>query len=233
MQKLSHTAPYIAYAVATAGMAVLLLLGSSPGAIVARSYRAYNGRAVPGYTEYTYRDVNLSFSVPLSPVTAVEARAKKDGYILFAYPRCPYCRNLLPVLAAVATSEGVTMDYCQVDLYRDIYTYNSDTAAPVQTKPAGEGYTELLTWLDDYLAEYTVSDPEKNEIDVGEKRIGAPTIIKVEDGKPVSKWQLSDASIFVGGYPENKYSSLGQFHTGRSCRFLAGVSGNCVMYRGR
>ena len=120
MQKLSHTAPYIAYAVATAGMAVLLLLGSSPGAIVARSYRAYNGRAVPGYTEYTYRDVNLSFSVPLSPVTAVEARAKKDGYILFAYPRCPYCRNLLPVLAAVATSEGVTMDYCQVDLYRDI-----------------------------------------------------------------------------------------------------------------
>lgn len=90
MQKLSHTAPYIAYAVATAGMAVLLLLGSSPGAIVARSYRAYNGRAVPGYTEYTYRDVNLSFSVPLSPVTAVEARAKKDGYILFAYPRCPY-----------------------------------------------------------------------------------------------------------------------------------------------
>ena len=147
MQKLSHTAPYIAYAVATAGMAVLLLLGSSPGAIVARSYRAYNGRAVPGYTEYTYRDVNLSFSVPLSPVTAVEARAKKDGYILFAYPRCPYCRNLLPVLAAVATSEGVTMDYCQVDLYRDIYTYNSDTAAPVQTRPAGEGYTELLTWM--------------------------------------------------------------------------------------
>ena len=206
MQKLSHTAPYIAYAVATAGMAVLLLLGSSPGAIVARSYRAYNGRAVPGYTEYTYRDVNLSFSVPLSPVTAVEARAKKDGYILVAYPRCPYCRNLLPVLAAVATSEGVTMDYCQVDLYRDIYTYNSDTAAPVQTRPAGEGYTELLTWLDDYLAEYTVSDPEKNEIDVGEKRIGAPTIIKVEDGKPVSKWQLSDASIFVGGYPENKYA---------------------------
>ena len=67
MQKLSHTAPYIAYAVATAGMAVLLLLGSSPGAIVARSYRAYNGRAVPGYTEYTYRDVNLSFSVTLSP----------------------------------------------------------------------------------------------------------------------------------------------------------------------
>ncbi len=77
MHKLSRAAPYIAYAVATAGMAVLLLLGSSPGAIIARSYQAYNGCPVPGSPEYTYQDVNLPFSVPLSPVTAVEARAKK------------------------------------------------------------------------------------------------------------------------------------------------------------
>ena len=111
MHKLSRAAPYIAYAVATAGMAVLLLLGSSPGAVIARSYQAYNGCPVPSSPEYTYQNVNLPFSVPLSPVTAVEARAKKDGYILFGYPRCPYCRNLLPVLATVAESEGVRMDY--------------------------------------------------------------------------------------------------------------------------
>ena len=108
MHKLSRAAPYIAYAVATAGMAVLLLLGSSPGAVIARSYQAYNGCPVPSSPEYTYQNVNLPFSVPLSPVTAVEARAKKDGYILFGYPRCPYCRNLLPVLATVAESEGVS-----------------------------------------------------------------------------------------------------------------------------
>ena len=155
MHKLSRAAPYIAYAVATAGMAVLLLLGSSPGAVIARSYQAYNGCPVPSSPEYTYQNVNLPFSVPLSPVTAVEARAKKDGYILFGYPRCPYCRNLLPVLATVAESEGVRMDYCQIDLYRDIYAYSVDAAAPVQTRPAGEGYAELLTWLDGYLAEYT------------------------------------------------------------------------------
>lgn len=207
MHKLSRAAPYIAYAVATAGMAVLLLLGSSPGAIIARSYQAYNGCPVPGSPEYIYQDVNLPFSVPLSPVTAVEARAKKDGYILFGYPRCPYCRNLLPVLAAVAESEGVRMDYCQIDLYRDIYAYSVDAAAPVQTRTAGEGYAELLTWLDDYLAEYTVTDQNKNSIDVGEKRIGAPTIIKVVEGKPVSKWQLSDAAIFAAGYPKNKYAA--------------------------
>lgn len=113
MHKLSRAAPYITYAVATAGMAVLLLLGSSPGAVIARSYQAYNGCPVPSSPEYTYQNVNLPFSVPLSPVTAVEARAKKDGYILFGYPRCPYCRNLLPVLATVAESEGVRMDFAR------------------------------------------------------------------------------------------------------------------------
>ena len=187
MHKLSRAAPYIAYAVATAGMAVLLLLGSSPGAVIARSYQAYNGCPVPSSPEYTYQNVNLPFSVPLSPVTAVEARAKKDGYFLFGYPRCAYCRNLLPVVATVAESEGVRMDYCQIDLYRDIYAYSVDAAAPVQTRPAGEGYAELLTWLDGYLA--------------------APTIIKVVEGKPVSKWQLSDAAIFAAGYPKNKYAA--------------------------
>ena len=99
------------------------------------------------------------------------------------------------------------MDYCQIDLYRDIYAYSVDAAAPVQTRPAGEGYAELLTWLDGYLAEYTVTDQNKNSIDVGEKRIGAPTIIKVVEGKPVSKWQLSDAAIFAAGYPKNKYAA--------------------------
>ena len=61
--------------------------------------------------------------------------------------------------------------------------------------------------LDGYLAEYTVTDQNKNSIDVGEKRIGAPTIIKVVEGKPVSKWQLSDAAIFAAGYPKNKYAA--------------------------
>ena len=99
MHKLSRAAPYIAYAVATAGMAVLLLLGSSPGAVIARSYQAYNGCPVPSSPEYTYQNVNLPFSVPLSPVTAVEARAKKDGYILFPVaPTAAICCRCLPPL---------------------------------------------------------------------------------------------------------------------------------------
>ena len=69
------------------------------------------------------------------------------------------------------------------------------------------GMIEDKADLDDYLAEYTVTDQNKNSIDVGEKRIGAPTIIKVVEGKPVSKWQLSDAAIFAAGYPENKYAA--------------------------
>ncbi len=50
------------------------------------------------------------------------------------------------------------------------------------TVEAGEGYTELLSWLDEYLADYTVTGEAKNKIEVGEKRIGAPTIIRVKNG---------------------------------------------------
>lgn len=104
MHKLSRAAPYIAYAVATAGMAVLLLLGSSPGAVIARSYQAYNGCPVPSSPEYTYQNVNLPFSVPLSPVTAVEARAKKTDIFCSAIPVAPTaaicCRCLPPLRKA-------------------------------------------------------------------------------------------------------------------------------------
>ena len=73
------------------------------------------------------------------------------------------------------------------------------------TKAAGEGYDELLDWLQDYLADYTVSDKDKNKYEIGEKRIGAPTIVRIEDGEPVSTWKLS--SVEDVSYPENKYDS--------------------------
>ena len=73
------------------------------------------------------------------------------------------------------------------------------------TVEAGEGYTELLSWLDKYLADYTVTDEAKNKIAVGEKRIGAPTIIRVKNGEPVAKWQLDSVEDIE--YPDNKYDS--------------------------
>lgn len=103
----------------------------------------------------------------------------------------------------VAVAENTTVYYCQIDKYRDRYEYNEKTGKPQMTVEAGEGYTELLSWLDEYLADYTVTDEAKNKIEVGEKRIGAPTIIQVKNGEPVAKWQLD--SVEGIEYPDNKY----------------------------
>ena len=187
-------------------LAVMLGYIGQPGGAVARSYRRDNGCALAGYPQYTYRDVDLPPTAPLYTVTAAQARTLRDGYLIFAFPHCPYCRNLLPVLAEIAQAEKIPVAYCQIDRYRDVYTYDAQTAAPLLTQPAGEGYADLLGWLGEYLPEYALYDPDKNVIPVGEKRIGAPTIFRIENGEPVSRWKLSDAGA-AEDYPPNKYDA--------------------------
>mgnify|MGYP000772849530 FL=1 len=168
MVKISRVVPKIAYAAGMLGLAVLILFYGSPGATIARSYAAYNGRPVPNVEGKIYRSVNLPYDNTLSPVTATEAREIQDGFIVFAFPTCPFCRNLLPVLADVARAENIPVAYCRIDTYRDRYVYSAEAAAPVQTQPAGEGYAGLLMWLDGCLDEYTVPDENKTPIPVGE-----------------------------------------------------------------
>ena len=141
----------------------------------------------------------------MSPVTATEAREIQNGIIIFAFPTCPFCRNLLPVLADVARAENIPVAYCRIDTYRDRYVYSAEAAAPVQTQPAGEGYAGLLMWLDGCLDEYTVPDENKTPIPVGEKRIHAPTLVKVRDGVPASTWELTD--VFGEDFPPDSFAA--------------------------
>lgn len=204
MVKISRVVPKIAYAAGMLGLAALILFYGSPGATIARSYAAYNGRPVPNVEGKIYRSVNLPYDNTLSPVTATEAREIQDGFIVFAFPTCPFCRNLLPVLADVARAENLPVAYCRIDTYRDRFVYSAEAAAPVQTQPAGEGYVELLTWLDGCLDEYTVPDESKTPSPVGEKRIHAPTLVKVRDGVSVSTWELTD--VFGEDFPPDSFA---------------------------
>lgn len=205
MVKIPRVVSGLAYVAGMLGLAALILFYGSPGATVARSYAAYNGRPVPDTEGKIYRNVDLPYDNTLSPVTATEAREIQNGFIIFAFPTCPFCRNLLPVLADVARAENLPVAYCRIDTYRDRYVYSAEAAAPVQTQPAGEGYAELLTWLDNCLDQYTVSDENKNPIPVGEKRIHAPTLVKVQNGVPVSTWELTD--MFGEDFPTDSFSA--------------------------
>lgn len=201
----SYVAYHLAYVAAVAGMVAAILYNSLPGAVVARSYAAYNGRAVPGYADTVYRDVHLPYRNTLVPITAKEARNIQSGILIFAYPACPYCRNLMPELIRVAAEANQKIYYCKIDDYRDRYVYDPRTAKAELVVGPGEGYLSLLDWLGEYLPDYVLSDPEKNEISVGEKRIGAPTIVRVENGEAVSVWKLSSVTDIT--LPDSKYDT--------------------------
>ena len=83
------------------------------------------------------------------------------GVIYFGFPGCPWCRNMIPVLFEVATSNNIDTIYYFNP--RDIRT-NGD-----------ESYQQLVKILDDYLLEN----------DNGEKTLYVPDVYFVKNGKIV------------------------------------------------
>ena len=185
-------------AVITGGV---LLWATAPGVALKREYEHYNGKTIGA--EHTLQTITIPPYADVREVTALEACNLQDGILVLAYSTCPYCRNLMPELLDAAEATGTSLYYCTLDKYRDVYTYDAAAGAPVLETPAGEGYPELLAWLDAYAVDYTVKDADGDALPVGEKRLGAPTIIWIRDGCPVSAWKLS--SVPDANYPADKY----------------------------
>lgn len=110
------------------------------------------------------------------------------GIIYLGFPECPWCRNALPVLFDAAKENNVeTIYYMNILNERDSYVVEDDelvyaTDEEGNEKKGTEGYFKLLKALDKHLSDYVISF-EDEEYEVGEKRIYAPTIIFVRDGK--------------------------------------------------
>lgn len=110
------------------------------------------------------------------------------GIIYLGFPECPWCRNALPVLFDVAKENEVdTIYYMNILNERDsfviedgklVYAVDEDG----NEKKGTEGYHKLLKALDKHLTDYIVSF-EGKEYKTGEKRIYAPSVIFVRDGK--------------------------------------------------
>lgn len=177
--------------------------GLLPGVNFKREYEALNGQERSDDEGHFLQTIHIPTVNPVVKVSAEEARQLEDGILVFAFPTCPYCRNLMPILTQAAKEGQIPLYYCQIDTYRDIYTFNEQTQSPKLVREAGPGYPELLQWLDGYLPEYFVGDGAGGTVSVGEKRIGAPTLVTVRDGMPVSAWKLADVEGLE--LPEDKY----------------------------
>lgn len=120
--------------------------------------------------------------------TLLEIITNGTGIIYLGFPECPWCRNALPVLFDAAKENNVeTIYYMNILNERDSYVVEDNKLVYAKDedgndKKGTEGYFKLLKALKKHLSDYVVSF-EGKKYEVGEKRIYAPSVIFVRDGK--------------------------------------------------
>ena len=108
---------------------------------------------------------------------------KKKSFVLyFGFDTCPWCRSVVPTLASISKELNQEVYYIDVKDIRDTFELDDDNK-PKLVKKGSKDYSRLLEKLEPVLEDYTLTDSDNNEIKVGEKRIYAPSIISVIDGK--------------------------------------------------
>ncbi len=114
----------------------------------------------------------------------IDILENKTGVIYFGFPTCPWCRSLLPILEKAAKSQGIGEVY-YLNIYEIRSTLSLDENNKVITEKEGsEDYYRILDLLKDYLTDYTLSKDGKS-IKTDEKRLYAPTVVVVDNGKIV------------------------------------------------
>ncbi len=108
---------------------------------------------------------------------------KKKSFVLyFGFDTCPWCRSVVPTLASISKELNQEVYYIDVKDIRDTFELDDDNK-PKLVKEGSKDYSKLLEKLEPVLEDYTLTDSDNNEIKVGEKRIYAPSIVSVIDGK--------------------------------------------------
>ena len=148
-------------------------------------YESLNGKTTDA--GISYREINISEDNPFVYATASEIVEKidngEDFAVYFGFKSCPWCRSMLETLIKVAKDLKIGRIY-YVDVLELRDTYELKDGKPVKTKDGGEGYSELLDRLDSVLSDYTLTNAKGKSVSTGEKRIYAPNIVSVIDGKP-------------------------------------------------
>lgn len=150
-----------------------------------QEYESLNGKDAGN--DKKYRSIEIDEENPFVYAEAkdiIELIDKKETFIVyFGFSKCPWCRSVLPTLVSVAKDNGVDKIY-YVDILDIRDTLELGKKDKVETAKEGtEDYYELLDKLDNVLNNYTLTNEKGKEIRTGEKRIYAPNVITVVNGK--------------------------------------------------
>lgn len=138
-----------------------------------------------------YKKVNINSNNPIIYADydkLYEVIEKGTGIIYLGFPECPWCRSVVPVLIDASLKNNVKeIYYMNILNERDSYVVEDDKLVYAKDEDGKEkkgtkGYFRLLELLDEHLTDYIISFKDET-YEVGEKRIYAPTVIFVKNGK--------------------------------------------------
>lgn len=150
-------------------------------------YESLNGKkTING--DNTYRTVKIDKNNKFIYSTAgeiVKKIEKNETFaVYFGFNKCPWCRSMIENLVELSNSYDCDVYYVDILNIRDKIEYID--GEKVITK-GDEDYMKLLDLMGDVLDEYIVTDSEGNEYDTNEKRIYAPNVVTVIQGKATKK----------------------------------------------
>lgn len=149
-----------------------------------KEYESINGQKVENKT---IRKVNIDKNNPFVYSNEDEIIKKIENNetfaIYFGFKECPWCRSVIESLIEASNDLGIKkIYYVDVKNIRDIMKIDEDGKV-VTDKKGTKGYYKLLKLLENILDDYTLVNNNNEGISVNEKRIYAPTVISVVDGK--------------------------------------------------
>lgn len=167
-------------------------------------YEKQNGVKNEKYNVVT-RTVNIPEDNPIVYATAKDIVKKIDNketfVVYFGFSDCPWCRSVVEELIKVAKDNHVErLYYVDVKELRNVKKLDENNNI-VTSKEGGEYYDELVKKLESVLDDYTLTDKDGNEISAGEKRIYAPNVVGVANGKP-TEMVTGESEKLINPYDE-------------------------------
>lgn len=136
----------------------------------------------------TIKEITISSNNPVDILTEEETIALLEngtGILYFGFSDCPWCRSMLPVL--LTTLDNMNIDrlyYLNIKNIRDTLVLGEKNKVEV-SEEGTKGYYKILELMDEVLEPFYLKSSDGKQIDTKEKRLYAPTVVAIKDGKIV------------------------------------------------
>lgn len=135
-----------------------------------------------------YRKLNIPNDNPFVYQTTSEiaerVKNKETFIVYFGFKECPWCRSIIEELIKAAKDKKIdTIYYVDVKDIRDVKEVD-DNGNIITTKEGDKDYLVLVENFNEVLSDYNLTK-DGITYNTGEKRIYAPNIVVVSNGKAV------------------------------------------------